>query len=51
MFEDLGFVDSTARDVSVWFGLLLGLTFVFWLRKVSFVLGAASSGQRIKSKH
>jgi hypothetical protein len=30
MFEDLGFVDLTARDVSVWFGLLLGLTFGFF---------------------
>ena len=36
MFEDLGFVDSTARDVSVWFGLLLGLTFGFLAEKSKF---------------
>lgn len=36
MFEELGFVDLSAKDVSVWFGLLLGLLFGFLAEKSKF---------------
>ena len=36
MFEELGFVDLSAKEVSVWFGLILGIAFGFLAEKSKF---------------